>query len=76
MKKIDLPIARAGRRITIEELDVHCPEKIELIEGGLFWTEEDRLRMLALLLADVGIDEAVRLGKREDWQVAIDERRA
>jgi len=39
-----------------------APEKIEMIEGKLFWSERDRLRMLGLLLENVGVDKAVRLG--------------
>ena len=38
------------------------PEKIELIQGRLFCSEEDRVVMLALLLENVGADKAVRLG--------------
>lgn len=66
-----IEIGRTARRITVQELDDCCPEKIEMIEGQLFWSEEDRLRMLALLLANVGIDRAVRLGRREDWRAAL-----
>ena len=47
------------------------PEKIELIEGKLFWTEEDRLAMLALLLENVGVDQAVQLGNPEVWREAV-----
>ncbi len=47
------------------------PEKIELIEGKLFWTEHDRLMMLALLLENVGADKAVRLGDPEVWRQAL-----
>ena len=32
------------------------PEKIEMIGGKLFWSDEDRLTMLALLLENVGVD--------------------
>jgi hypothetical protein len=47
------------------------PEKIELIEGKLFWSEEDRLTMLALLLENVGVDNAVRLGDPQVWRDAV-----
>lgn len=69
----DLEIRREGRPVTIAEVDAHCPEKIELIQGQLFWTEEDRVRMLALLLANVGIDKAVRLGDPALWRAAVAE---
>ena len=35
--------------------------KIELIEGKLFWSEDERVTMLALLLENGGVDKAVRL---------------
>ena len=47
------------------------PEKIELIEGKLFWTEHHRLMMLALLLENIGVDKAVRLGDAEVWRQAL-----
>jgi hypothetical protein len=48
-------------RIVTTGSAVHL-EKIELIEGRMFWTDEDRLNMLALLLENVGMGAAVRLG--------------
>ncbi len=47
------------------------PEKMELIHGKLFWTDEDRLTMLALLLENVGVDAAVRLRNRSVWKEAL-----
>jgi hypothetical protein len=47
------------------------PEQIELIDGKLFWSDEDRLTMLALLLENVGTDVAVRLGHPEVWRAAV-----
>ena len=47
------------------------PEKIELIGGRLFWSDEDRLAMLALLLENVGVDRAVRIGDPAVWREAI-----
>ena len=58
--------------------DGHClrrfymtPHKNELIEGKLYWTEEDRLFMLALLLENVGVDQAVRIGDPAVWKAAV-----
>ena len=47
------------------------PEKTEMVEGKLFWSEEDRLTMLALLLENVGTAQAVRIGDPEVWRQAI-----
>lgn len=69
-------IRRTGRSWTKEEIEEKylrlCPAKIELIEGKLFWSEEERLRMLGLLLENVGADAAVRLGDPQVWRQAID----
>ena len=68
MKKIDVSISRQARPISVTELDEHCPEKIELIQGYLSGAKK-RLGLLALLLANVGIDKAISLrqsGKVED----------
>jgi hypothetical protein len=71
-------IQRQGRKWTRTEIKQKyhelCPEKIELIEGKMFWTDEQRLNMLGLLLENVGMDAAVSLGDPALWKKAIDER--
>ncbi len=47
------------------------PEKLELIEGRLLWSEEDRLLLLGLLLENVGLNAAVRLAPPERWRAAL-----
>jgi len=49
-----------------------APEKIEFV-GGIFVDEFDRLTVLAMLLENLGIDKAVRLGNPQDWKAAIAE---
>jgi hypothetical protein len=75
---VEFNIQRQGRRWDRAEVEQKyyklCPEKIELIEGKMFWNEEQRLNMLALLLENVGMDAAVRLGDPALWKQAIDER--
>lgn len=75
---MDFNIQRQGRKWKRSEIEQKyhklCPEKIELVEGMLFWTDEERLNMLALLLENVGMDAAVRLGNPKLWKQAIDER--
>jgi hypothetical protein len=63
---------RAWKRGEVRARYDLAPDKIELIEGQLFWTEEDRLAMLALLLENVGLDKAVRLGNPVMWREAIE----
>jgi len=48
------------------------PERMELIDGRLFWSQRERLGMLAALLENVGLAEAVRLAPRERWLEALD----
>jgi len=47
------------------------PEKVEMIRGKLFWSDEERLTVLALLLENVGVDRAVRLGDPNVWRAAV-----
>ena len=74
---MEFNIQRQGRKWNRTEVEQKyrtlCPEKIELIEGRMFWTDEQRLNMLALLLENVGMDAAVRLGDSDLWKQAIDE---
>jgi hypothetical protein len=48
------------------------PEKFELFDGKLFWSEEDRVKLLGLLLENVGADRAVRLGDPRVWMEAVE----
>jgi hypothetical protein len=68
-------IRREGREWQGEEFDkriYQAPEKIEFV-GGIFTDEVHRLTVLAMLLENLGIDKAVRLGNPKDWKAAISE---
>jgi hypothetical protein len=68
-------IEREGREWKGEEFDkrtYQAPEKVEYV-GGIFIDERQRLTVLAMLLENLGIDQAVQLGKLEDWKAAIAE---
>ena len=75
---MEFNIQRQGRKWSRTEIEQKyhqlCPEKIEMIQGKMFWTDEQRLNMLALLLENVGMDAAVALGDPVLWKQAIDER--
>jgi hypothetical protein len=64
----------APRPITLDQYMELTPEKLELIQGYLIappdWTEE-RVQLLALLLTNVGLLEALRLAPRELWEEAL-----
>lgn len=66
-------IRREGRRWSKEEFMrrlYQAPEKIEFA-GGIFSSDEERFTVLAMLLENIGIDQAVRLGNPADWRAAI-----
>ena len=56
----------------LERFDL-APEKIELIRGRLFCSDEERLAMIGLLLENVGLRAVVRLGDPEMWKAAVRE---
>jgi nitroreductase len=49
------------------------PERFEMTEGKLFWSDEERETMLALLLENVGARRAVQLGDPKVWKQAVAE---
>ena len=55
------------------ELGSVLPEKMELINGKLFGVERYRLGMLAAMLEQVGLREAVKLAPKELWLEALRE---
>jgi hypothetical protein len=54
-----------------DELETVLPEKMELIEGKLFWSERHRLGMLGAMLEQVGLAKAVKLAPKEVWEEAL-----
>ncbi|MEX0613732.1 MAG: hypothetical protein WD738_17570 [Pirellulales bacterium] len=76
MSDIQWDIRREGRAWQGDEVMARyylAPEKIELIGGKIFWDDEQRLRMLGLLLEQMGADAAVRLGDPQVWRDAVAE---
>jgi hypothetical protein len=68
-------ILNEGRSWTWPEIEARLellPEKFEIIAGRLFWSEEERRALLAMLLENLGADEAVRLAPPEIWRAALD----
>jgi hypothetical protein len=67
-------IRRDGRAWHGDEADDRyqlTPEKFEMYEGRLFWSHEERLLLLGLLLENLGADAAVRLGDPQVWRDAV-----
>ena len=64
----------AGRAWNHDEINSRyeeCPARIELVYGKLFWCDEDRLILLGMLLENVGLDCAVKLGDPNMWREAV-----
>ena len=67
-------IGLEGRRWNVERflaLERVLPEKMELIDGKLFWGERYRLGMLAAMLEQVGLEKAVTLAPKALWLEAL-----
>ncbi len=63
-----------ARAITMEEYYEYAPEKFELWGGYLFLPAEypePRVKLLRLLLVNVGLLEALRLAPAERWREAL-----
>jgi hypothetical protein len=76
MSDIEWDIRRQGRNWTPSEAGDRyqlTPEKLEMIGGRLLWSDDQRLLLLGLLLENVGIDAAIRLGDPAQWRAAVAE---
>jgi hypothetical protein len=74
MVEIQWDIRRAGRAWGGEEARERynlTPEKFEMVDGKLFWSDDERVTLLGLLLENVGVDRAVRLGDPKVWRAAV-----
>ena len=73
MRDSEWDIRREGRAWARDEAMQRyqlTPEKMEMIEGKLLWEEDGRIKLLGLLLENVGVDRAVRLGNPDVWRAA------
>ena len=74
MQNSDWDIRRSGRAWREDEfyrrLELR-PEKLEIWDGKLLWTDEERIELLGLLLENLGTDQVVRLGELGVWRDAI-----
>jgi hypothetical protein len=72
-ESISWDIRREGRAWGKEALERWqlIPEKFEMADGKLFCSDQERLLLLALLLENIGVDAAVRLGDPRVWREAV-----
>jgi hypothetical protein len=75
MAEIEWKILNEGRAWRGEEAwqryEQGTPEKLEMVEGKLLWSEEAREKLLGLLLENVGADRTVQFGDPEVWRAAV-----
>jgi hypothetical protein len=71
--KVKWDIRHEGRKWRKEAMARYelTPEKIEMVDGQLFWSDEDRLMMVGLLLENVGVNAVVRFGDPQVWRDAV-----
>ena len=75
MNDSDWDIRREGRAWKGEEARQRwelTPEKLEMLAGRILSDEDERVKLLGLLLENVGADRAVRLGDPSVWRSAVD----
>ena len=64
-----------GRKWNAKEVRARAvliPPRIEVIDGMMLWSDEERMQLLAMLLENVGTQAAVKLGSPEIWKQALD----
>ena len=70
--RVDL--RREPRPWTGEEFELSyfgMPEKMEACDGMLYCADDDRMKVLAALLENIGVDRAVRIGDPDVWRAAV-----
>jgi hypothetical protein len=67
-------VRNAGRAWTASEAWERYmlrPEKLEMVDGKIVGSDEERELLLGLLLENVGADRAVQFGDPEVWRSAV-----
>ena len=67
------PATLSGDAFWARYSHLNMPEKFEAIEGKLFWSDEQRLHVLAMLLEAVGLRRALALCPPEAIRTALAE---
>ena len=75
MSEIRWDIRREPRAWSRDEMEVRwplTPEHFEAFDGKMFYDDEQRMHLLAMLLENIGIDAVLRLAPAERWREALD----
>jgi hypothetical protein len=62
---------RSWRQGEARDRYMMTPEKFEMVDGKLLWSDEARETLLGLLLENVGADRVVQFGDPEVWRAAV-----
>lgn len=58
--KMELIPRREPQKITYQQYEENTPEKIEMYQNDIFFDEQERLKMLYLLMTNVGMETMVK----------------
>lgn len=61
----DIIPRKEPQKVTYEQYQKYTPEKIEVINNNLFFSEQERINMLMLLMLNIGLDTVVQNLPRE-----------
>ena len=65
------PVALTHDELWARYDHLNMPEKFEVVEGKLFWNDEQRLHVLAMLLEALGLRRALTLCAPEAVRAAL-----
>ncbi|MCM3567571.1 hypothetical protein [Neobacillus mesonae] len=57
---MELKPHREPQKITFDQYKEYTPEKVEMFENNLFFSEDERIKMLLLLMQNVGLETMVK----------------
>lgn len=57
---MDIIPSQKPKTITYSQYERYTPESLELAEGNLLWSEEERINLLLLLLYNTGLEALVQ----------------
>lgn len=57
---MDIVPAKKPQKITYSQYERYTPEKLELVQGDLLWSDQERIDLLMLLLYNVGLEAFIQ----------------
>lgn len=69
---MELVPGREPKAITYQQYQDYTPERIEMYENNLFFSEDERVNMLLLLLQNIGLETLPQETRKELIEVVED----